>query len=86
MTIMLVDTENLEIAVSISASMISKIYVGKRVPIDRPAIKYRTIGKIKAVIPDANPMTHKIQIRIEFDHRNRDIFPGMYAKVLIHDK
>ncbi|HHD80118.1 MAG TPA: HlyD family efflux transporter periplasmic adaptor subunit, partial [Campylobacterales bacterium] len=56
MTIMLVDTENLEIAVSISASMISKIYVGKRVPIDIPAIKYRTIGKIKAVIPDANPM------------------------------
>jgi len=86
MTIMLVDTESLEIAVSISASMISKVYVGKRVQIEIPAIKYRTIGKIKAVIPDANPMTHKIQIRISFDHSNENIFPGMYAKVLIHDK
>ncbi|MCK4442772.1 MAG: efflux RND transporter periplasmic adaptor subunit [Sulfurovaceae bacterium] len=86
MTIMLVDTENLEISASISASMIPKVYVGKRVPIEIPAIKYRTIGKIKAVIPDANPMTHKIQMRIEFDHKNKNIFPGMYAKVTLHDK
>jgi len=86
LTIMLVDTENLEIAVSISASLIPKVYVGKRVPIEIPSIKYRTTGKIKAVIPDANPMTHKIQIRISFDHGNKNIFPGMYAKVLIHDK
>jgi len=86
MTIMIVDTENLEISISVSASMISKVYVGKRVKVDIPAIKYRTIGKIKAVIPDANPMTHKIQVRISFDHSNRNIFPGMYAKVSISNK
>jgi len=86
LTIMIVDTENLEIAISISASMISKVYVGKRVKVDIPAIKYRTTGKIKAVIPDANPTTHKIQVRIAFDHTNKNIFPGMYAKVSIPDK
>jgi len=86
MTIMLVDTESLEISVSISASMISKVYVGKKVQIEIPAIEYHTIGKIKAIIPDANPMTHKIQIRISFDHKRKTIFPGMYAKVLIYNR
>jgi RND family efflux transporter MFP subunit len=85
LTIMIVDTEDLEIAVSVSESTISKVHVGKRVPIEIPSIKYHTIGTIKAVIPDANPMTHKIQIRISFDQGDKNIFPGMYAKVSIKD-
>ncbi len=85
LTIMLVDTENLEIDVSISESIISKVHVGQRIPVDIPSIKFHTIGKIKAVIPDANPMTHKIKIRVSFDRKNRNIFPGMYAKVTLKD-
>ncbi len=85
LTIMLVDTENLEIDVSISESIISKVHVGQRIPVDIPSIKFHTIGKIKAVIPDANPMTHKIKIRVSFDRKNKNIFPGMYAKVTLKD-
>jgi RND family efflux transporter MFP subunit len=85
LTIMLVDTENLEIDVSISESIISKVHVGQRMPVDIPSIKFHTIGKIKAVIPDANPMTHKIKIRVSFDKKNKNIFPGMYAKVTLED-
>ncbi len=85
LTIMIVDTENLEIDVSISESLISKVHVGQKIPVDIPSIKFHTMGRIKAVIPDANPMTHKIKIRVSFDKKNKNIFPGMYAKVTLQD-
>jgi multidrug resistance efflux pump len=83
LTIMLVDTENLEIDVSIPESIISKVKEGKRLAVEIPSIHYKTIGTVKAVIPDANPMTHKIKMRITFDRGKENIFPGMYAKVTL---
>ena len=35
------------------------------------------------IIPDANPMTHRIRIRVSFDKKDENIFPGMYAKVIL---
>jgi len=84
LTIMIVDTENLEIEVSISESIISRVKVGQKVPVEIPSIKYKTTGVIHAVVPDANPMTHKIKMRIRFNRdEDLNIFPGMYAKVTI---
>jgi len=83
LTVMIVDTENLEIDVSISESIISRVKTGQRVPVYIPSINYRTIGIIHAIVPDANPMTHKIKMRIRFDKGNKNVFPGMYAKVII---
>jgi len=85
LTIMMVDTEDLEIHVSVSESIIAKVSVGQKLIIKIPSIKYSTIGTIKAIVPAANPMTHKIQMRITFDRGNKNVFPGMYAKVLIKD-
>ncbi|HHH19314.1 MAG TPA: efflux RND transporter periplasmic adaptor subunit [Campylobacterales bacterium] len=84
LTIMIVDTEDLEIDVAISESLIGRVKEGQRIPIEIPSIDYKTIGTIKAVIPDANPMTHKIKIRVTFDKKDQNIFPGMYAKVTIN--
>lgn len=83
LTVMIVDTENLEIDVSISESIISRVKTGQRVPVYIPSIDYKTIGIIHAIVPDANPMTHKIKMRIRFDKGNKNVFPGMYAKVII---
>jgi len=83
LTIMLVDMESLEIDVSISESIISKVRVGQKVDVTIPSINYKTKGTIHAIVPDANPMTHKIKMRIHFDRKNENIFPGMYAKVTI---
>jgi RND family efflux transporter MFP subunit len=85
LTIMLVDTENLEIDVSISENLISKVKTGQKVPVEIPSIKYKTQGVIHAIVPDANPMTHKITMRIRFDRASQNIFPGMYAKVVLSD-
>jgi len=86
LTIMMVDTENLEIHVSVSESIISQVTTGQKLMVTIPSIKYKTIGTIKAIVPAANPMTHKIQMRITFDRGDQNIFPGMYAKVVIKEK
>ncbi len=83
LTILLVDMESLEIDVSISESLISKVRVGQKVNVEIPSIKYHTEGVIYAIVPDVNPMTHKIKMRVHFKRGNENIFPGMYAKVII---
>ena len=83
LTIMLVDMESLEIDVSLSESIISKVRVGQKVNVSIPSISYKTKGIIHAIVPDANPMTHKIKMRIRFDRGDKNILPGMYAKVEI---
>lgn len=86
LTIMIVDTENIEIEVSISESIISRVKVSKKVLVEIPSIRYKTTGLIHAIVPDANPMTHKIKMRIRFNRpKDLNIFPGMYAKVTIND-
>jgi len=83
LTIMLVDTESLEIDVSLSEGIIGRVKEGQKLAVKIPSIDYRTVGTIHAIIPDANPMTHKIKMRISFDKGDKNIFPGMYAKVII---
>ncbi len=83
LTIMLVDTESLEIDVSVSEGIIGKIKEKQKVLVEIPSINYKTVGMIHAIIPDANPMTHKIKLRISFDKGDSNVFPGMYAKVMI---
>ena len=85
LTIMIVDTENLEIDVSLSESIIGKVHEGQRLAVKIPSLDYKTVGTIHAIIPDANPMTHKIKMRVSFDKGKLNIFPGMYAKVIIPD-
>jgi len=84
LTIMMVDTEDLEIDVSISESIMQHVHKGDTVQVTIPSLEYHTTGTIKAVIPDANPMTHKIKIRVTFDKKDKNIFPGMYAKIDIN--
>jgi RND family efflux transporter MFP subunit len=86
LTIMMVDTQDLEIDVSVSESIISQVKRGEKLTVSIPSIKYKTIGTIKAIVPDANPMTHKIRMRITFDKGDHNVFPGMYAKIVIKEK
>jgi RND family efflux transporter MFP subunit len=83
LAIVIVDTENLEIDVSISEKLMKKVREGMRVPVEIPSIDYRSVGVIHAIIPDVNPMTHKIRMRVRFDKGDENIIPGMYAKVRI---
>jgi len=83
LTIMIVDMEDLQIDVSLSESILKLVKEGMKVPVEVPALDFKCDGYVKAIIPDANPMTHKIRMRVAFDKGKTNIFPGMYAKVVI---
>lgn len=83
LTIMMVDTEDLAIDLSIPASDLKIVHVGQKVDVIIDALNFRTTGIVDAIIPDANPMTHKIKMRVTFDKKDANVYPGMYAKIVV---
>ena len=79
----LVDLDHLEVEAQVAEGDLLKVQQGKTIKIDIPSMKFKTIGMIKSIVPSANPMTHTFTIRISFDKRGKNIFPGMYVKVSV---
>ena len=79
----LVDLDHLEIEAQISEADLLKVNEGDFVKFEIPAIKYKGRGRIKSIVPSANPMTHTFTIRISFKRNNDKIYPGMYTKIQI---
>ena len=81
--VVLTDLSRLKIVAEISESQLKEINIGKKVEVEIPSMALHTTGEISSIIPNSNPMTHKFKIKIEFDHKDRSVYPGMYAKILI---
>jgi RND family efflux transporter MFP subunit len=81
--VILTDLTRLKIIVEISETDLKYVNLGKAVDIEIPSIKFNTVGKVSSIIPSSNPMTHKFKMKLEFDMKNKSIYPGMYAKVII---
>ncbi len=79
--IVLSDLSNLKISAEISEGNLSLIKHGKKVTVKIPSLDITTIGKITAIIPNSNPMTHTFKIKVSFKTRNRSVYPGMYATI-----
>jgi len=84
--IVLSDLSNLKISVEIAESNMKYIKRGKRVIVNIPSLKLKEIGKISAIIPNSNPMTHTFKLKVSFNTHNKSVYPGMYATVSIGDK
>ncbi|MCF6340610.1 MAG: efflux RND transporter periplasmic adaptor subunit [Sulfurimonas sp.] len=81
--IVLSDLSNLKISAEIAESDLSRIKYGTNVIVNIPSLKIKTKGKITAIIPSSNPMTHTFKIKISFKS-TKQIYPGMYATVIIN--
>ena len=81
LAMVLVDLDHLEIEGQISEADLSKVNTGDFVSVRIPSIKFKTRGRVKSVVPSANPMTHTFAIRIKFNKEGKKIYPGMYAKI-----
>lgn len=81
--VILTDLSKLKIVAELSETQLKYINMGKVVEIEIPSIAFATTGKITAIVPNSNPMTHKFKIIMKLDHESRSIYPGMYAKILI---
>ena len=78
------DLSNLKISVEISEDNLNLIHHGKKVVVKIPSLGVKTIGKITAIIPNSNPMTHTFKIKVSFKTMNKSVYPGMYATVSIN--
>jgi len=81
--VILTDLSRLKIVAEISESQLKYIDLGKKVDVEIPSLGLKTEGTITSIIPNSNPMTHKFKIKIEFDHKGKSVYPGMYAKIII---
>jgi len=82
--IILSDLSDLKISAEIAESNLASISHGKKVTVEIPSIKVKTVGTVSAIIPNSNPMTHTFKIKISFKTNNKSVYPGMYATVKIN--
>jgi len=81
--IILSDLSDLKISAEIAESNLGLISHGKKVLVEIPSLHVKTIGKVTAIIPNSNPMTHTFKIKVSFKTHNKSVYPGMYATVTI---
>lgn len=82
--IILSDLSNLKISAEIAESNLERISHGKKVAVKIPSLGVNTVGRVTAIIPNSNPMTHTFKIKVSFTTNNRSVYPGMYATVEIN--
>jgi len=82
--VILSDLSDLKISAEIPESNLSLISHGKKVIVKIPSLGVNTIGKVTAIIPNSNPMTHTFKIKVSFKTKNKSVYPGMYATISIN--
>lgn len=71
-----------KILVGISEGDYTKVKKGDNVTLTVDALPGRTFsGTIKRIYPTIDPMTHTVNIEVNVPNQNRELRPGMYAKV-----
>ena len=71
-----------KLLVGISETDYTQVHVGDEVSITADALPGRTFsGTIKRIYPTIDPMTHTVNIEVNVPNQNRELRPGMYAKV-----
>ncbi len=81
--IVLTDLSRLKIMTEISESDLINVKVGQKVKVEIPSIGYEGEGKVFAIIPSSNPMTHQFRMKVSFDYKGKPVYPGMYAQVTV---
>ena len=78
------DLSNLKVVVEVSEHNLRLVPYGTIVQVSIPSVNFYGNGKVTAIIPTSNPMTHTFKIKVSFKHRkDLIIYPGMYATVTI---
>ena len=82
--LILTDLSTLLIKTDVSESNLNSIKIGQSIDIEISSQNFKTKGIIKAIIPNSNGMTHSFIVKISFDKKSFNIYPGMYSKILIN--
>ncbi len=79
----LTDLSKIKVYAEIAESNLKDIKIGMPVSVSIPSINLNTKGKISAIIPSSNPLTHSFRIKIDFDTKGKPVYPGMYSQIKI---
>ena len=82
--VILSDLSDLKVLVEVAESDLNTIKPGKKVIINIPSQHIKEIGKVTAIIPNSNPMTHTFKIKVSFKTNSKAVYPGMYATITIN--
>lgn len=77
----LADLNDLKIIVEISEKDLKKVAYDKKVSVEIPSVGLKGVGKVSAIIPSSNPMTHTFKVKVSFKSNHFKVYPGMYAIV-----
>ncbi|WP_417331993.1 efflux RND transporter periplasmic adaptor subunit [Halarcobacter sp.] len=79
----LTDLDSLKIKSSIAESALQVVKIGNKAKIIIESINLQTTGVVTSIIPDINSMTHSFIIKLSFDKKDKEVYPGMYTKVYL---
>ena len=78
------DLSDLKILTEVNEKNLKYIKKGKLVSVEIPSLSLETKGEIYSVIKSSNPMSHTFKLKITFDSKGYDIYPGMYSKIILN--
>ena len=81
--IILSDLNQLKVTVAVAESELKRISYNKKVKVQIPSLEIELEGKINAIIPSSNAMTHSFKVKVSIDMKGHQLYPGMYATVRI---
>lgn len=81
--IVLSDLSDLKIMTEVAETDLKDVTIGKKVELFIPSINLKGEGKVSAIIPSSNPMTHKFALKVSFDFGVDRVYPGMYAEIIV---
>ena len=79
--IILSDLNQLKVAIEVAESELKRISYDKKVKVKIPSMELDLEGKVNAIIPSSNAMTHSFKVKITIETKDHHLYPGMYATV-----
>ena len=74
-----------KILVGVSEADYTKVKKGDKVTVSVDALPGKTFsGNVRRIYPTIDPMTHTVNIEVQVPNQNRELRPGMYAKVNVN--
>ncbi len=78
------DLSDLKINAEVAESDLQSFKYGQKVKVEVPSVGLIAVGKVSAIIPSSNPMTHTFRIKVSFDTGKHTVYPGMYATINVN--
>jgi len=81
--IILSDLNQLKVTFQVAENELKRIQYNKAVKVSIPSLELELDGKINAIIPSSNAMTHSFKVKVSIESKDYNLYPGMYATVRI---